>query len=193
VPLAVAILMWIVLVNVTNDGDPQWLPYIPLLNPLDIGVALCFTALALWWTSMTGQQHERVWSLDTRALLGGVAALVFIWLNSALLRSLHHNWGAPLTLDGMVHDTLVQASLSVFWGLLGFAAMTTAARQRWRYVWIVGGVLMLIVVAKLFLVDLSKIGTLARITSFITVGVLLLVTGYLAPLPPRRDGKVAIE
>jgi len=89
----------------------------------------------------------------------------------------------------MADDTVVQTSVSVFWGLLGFAAMTTAAKQRWRYVWIVGGVLMVIVVAKLFLVDLSSIGTLARITSFISVGVLLLITGYLAPLPPRRDDK----
>jgi uncharacterized membrane protein len=56
-------------------------------------------------------------------------------------------------------------------------------------VWIVGGVLMLIVVAKLFLVDLSSIGTLARITSFLSVGVLLLITGYLAPLPPRHGNE----
>ena len=118
-----------------------------------------------------------------------MAAIVFLWLNAALLRALHHNWHTPLTLEGMAHDTLVQTSLSVFWGLLGFAAMTIAAKQRWRYVWIVGGVLMLVVVAKLFLVDLSNIGTLARITSFLSVGVLLLVTGYLAPLPPRRDDK----
>ena len=79
----------------------------------------------------------------------------------------------------------MQASLSIFWGVLGFAAMTVAARKSWRYVWIVGAALMIVVVAKLFLVDLSKIGTVARIASFLTVGALLLITGYLAPLPPR--------
>jgi uncharacterized membrane protein len=45
---------------------------------------------------------------------------------------------------------------------------------------------MVVVVAKLFLVDLSNVGTIARIMSFLTVGALLLVTGYLAPLPPRK-------
>jgi len=186
VPLAVAVVGWIAFVNLTDDGDPQWLPYLPLLNPLDVSVGLCFAALALWWTSLTQAQRQRIWPESGKALLGGMAALVFLWLNAALLRSLHHKWGTPLSFDGMARDTLVQTSLSVFWGLLGFAAMTTAAKQHWRYVWIVGGVLMLIVVAKLFLVDLSSIGTLARITSFISVGVLLLITGYLAPLPPRH-------
>jgi uncharacterized membrane protein len=46
---------------------------------------------------------------------------------------------------------------------------------------------MIVVVAKLFLVDLSNVGTVARIASFISVGVLLLVTGYFAPLPPKAN------
>ena len=188
-PLAVAVLAWIVLVNLTNDGDPQWLPYVPLLNPLDVSVGLCVAALTLWWTVLTAEQRRRVWPESGKALLGGMAAIAFLWLNAALLRSLHHGWGTPLSVEGMARDILVQTSLSVFWGLLGFAAMTIAAKKHWRYVWIVGGVLMIVVVAKLFLVDLSSIGTLARITSFLSVGALLLVTGYLAPLPPRQDDK----
>jgi len=44
--------------------------------------------------------------------------------------------------------------------------------------------LMAVVVLKLFLVDLSRIGTVERIVSFIAVGILMLVIGYFAPLPP---------
>ena len=84
----------------------------------------------------------------------------------------------------------MQSALSIFWGVLGFAAMTVAAKQRWRYVWIVGVGLMVVVVAKLFLVDLSSIGTVARIASFLTVGLLLVITGYFAPLPPKREAAV---
>jgi len=40
-------------------------------------------------------------------------------------------------------------------------------------------------VVKLFLVDLSNVGTVERIVSFIGVGVLMLVIGYLLPVPPR--------
>lgn len=190
-PLAVAVCAWIVAINLTSTGDPAWLPYWPLLNPLDVGVALCLASLALWWSALEDRQRAALWRLEDRALIAAVAAIVFLWLNAALIRTLHHNWGAPITAHGIAHSTLVQSSLSIFWGVLGFVAMTVAARQKWRYVWIVGAALMIVVVAKLFLVDLSSIGTVARIASFLTVGVLLLITGYLAPLPPRRESEQA--
>lgn len=193
VPVAGAMSLWVVLINSVSTGDSTWLPYIPLLNPLDVSVALCFASLAMWWSSLGEQQRAACWPFDIRALIAVIAAMAFIWLNAALIRSLHHNFGAPITWRGMAHSTLVQASLSIFWGLLGFAAMTMAARRRWRYVWIVGAALMAVVVVKLFLVDLSNVGTIARIMSFLTVGALLLVTGYLAPLPPRKVAEPVTE
>lgn len=192
-PLAIAVSAWIVFINLTNAGDPAWLPYVPLLNPLDISVALCVAALGLWWTSLDVPQQKSLLSIHQHAPIALISALIFLWLNAALIRALHHNWGAPITAHGIMNSTLVQASLSIFWGLMGFAAMTIAAKQKWRYAWMVGAVLMIVVVAKLFLIDLSNIGTIARITSFLTVGVLLLVTGYLAPLPPRGKSDTAEE
>jgi uncharacterized membrane protein len=185
IPLAVASCLWIVIVNLSSTGEASRLPYLPLLNPLDVSVALVLVSLAIWWSSLGAKHAEALHNLDVRVLIAGAAALVFLWLNAALIRALHHNWGAPITAYGIAHSTLVQASLSIFWGVLGFAAMTIAARRHWRYVWIVGAGLMVVVIAKLFLIDLSSIGTIARIASFLTVGALLLVTGYLAPLPPR--------
>lgn len=193
VPVVIAMSLWVVMINLTSTGDSTWLPYFPLLNPLDISVALCFASLAMWWSSLSETRRAAWAQVDPRMLIAAVAALAFIWLNAALIRTLHHNFGAPITAYGMAHSTLVQASLSIFWGMLGFTAMTIAARRRWRYVWIVGAALMIVVVAKLFLVDLSNVGTIARITSFLTVGALLLVTGYLAPLPPRKTGEQVTE
>ncbi|HKQ82257.1 MAG TPA: DUF2339 domain-containing protein [Steroidobacteraceae bacterium] len=186
VVLAMAACVWILLVNLTRDGAPDWLPYLPLLNPLDVSVALTFAALALWWTALPRETHAFLLEGRTKPAIALIATLAFIWLNAALLRALHHGWSAPLSVDGMIASTLVQASLSIFWGLLGFVAMTAGAKRHWRIVWLVGASLMVVVVLKLFLVDLSNSGTLARIASFLTVGALLLVTGYLAPLPPRQ-------
>jgi uncharacterized membrane protein len=191
VPLAIAMSLWIVNINLTSTGDATWLPYLPLLNPLDVSVALCFAALALWWSVLTDSQRAKLWPYDPRGLIGAIAAMLFLWLNASLVRTLHHSFGAPITLYGMSHSTLVQASLSIFWGVLGFVAMTLAARRKWRYVWMVGVALMIVVVFKLFLVDFSNIGTIGHIASFLTVGALLLITGYLAPLPPRKDGSTA--
>lgn len=192
-PLAVASAAWTVWMDISNVGDPLWLPYIPLLNPLDVSVALCLAAVALWWTSLDEEQQQTITREQVHAPLAIMAVLVFLWLNAALIRALHYLVATPVTAHGIMHSTLVQSALSIFWGVLGFAAMTLAARRHWRYVWMTGAALMIVVVAKLFLVDLSSVGTVARIASFISVGVLLLITGYLAPLPPRRHTEEAME
>jgi uncharacterized membrane protein len=48
---------------------------------------------------------------------------------------------------------------------------------------------MAVVVGKLFIVDLSQVGTVERIVSFIVVGLLMLVIGYFSPVPPRQEMK----
>ena len=184
-PLAAAVALWTVALNLGSDGDPGWLPYLPLLNPLDLALALGLAALALWVSSLDAAQRARLgwggaWWLPW-SLVGGLA---FLTLSGALLRALHHAWGTPLDAGGIVDSTLVQASLSVFWSLLGVSAMLLATRRGWRGLWMIGAALMAVVVAKLFLLDLSGSGTLARIASFLCVGLLLLLTGYLSPLPP---------
>ena len=54
-----------------------------------------------------------------------------------------------------------------------------------RALWMTGAALLGVVVLKLAVNDLGNTGTVARIVSFIGVGVLLMVTGYLAPVPPK--------
>ncbi len=83
-----------------------------------------------------------------------------------------------------MHSTLVQTSLSIFWTVLALATMWIATHRLIRPLWIAGAVLMATVVVKLFVIDLSSIGTVERIVSFIAVGILMLVIGYFAPLPP---------
>jgi uncharacterized membrane protein len=56
-----------------------------------------------------------------------------------------------------------------------------------RPLWLAGAALIGVVVAKLFLVELSDQAGLERIVSFIGVGILLLVVGYFAPLPPKTS------
>ena len=47
-----------------------------------------------------------------------------------------------------------------------------------------GAGLLAIVVGKLFLIDLAALSGLPRVVAFLGVGALLLLIGYLAPLPP---------
>jgi uncharacterized membrane protein len=187
-PLAIAVAIWTVALNLGSDGDPGWLPYIPVFNPLDLALALGLLSLAGWLLSLDTAQRARLGWSERWLPWGMIGALAFLTLSAALLRALHHGYGTPLDAGGIVRSTLVQASLSVFWSLLGVGAMLLATRRGWRALWMIGAALMGVVVAKLFLLDLSGSGTLARIASFLCVGLLLLLTGYLSPLPPAAAG-----
>jgi uncharacterized membrane protein len=121
--------------------------------------------------------------------LPALAALTFVWLNALLLRTLHQWFGVVLNLDALMASTLVQTSLSLFWTVLALITMLIAARKRNRLVWLVGAGLLGVVIAKLFLIDLSRIGSVERIISFVGVGLLMLIVGYFSPLPPARESR----
>ena len=82
---------------------------------------------------------------------------------------------------------LIAAGLSIFWAVLALVTMLVATRNRYRLVWIVGAALLAVVTAKLFLIDLSRTGSVERIVSFVGVGLLMLVVGYFSPLPPASE------
>lgn len=184
--LALWTTLWLLATNLHSDGNSGNLVYMPLLNPLDIASVLILLCINLWWKQLDADDRLRRLSgsvLLPRAIFAG---LVFIWLNAALIRALHYGMGTPLSFNGIMDSITVQAALSIFWGLLGFIAMIWSARRMQREVWMVGASLMAIVVIKLFVIDTSGSGTLARIVAFLSVGALLLLTGYLSPLPPRQ-------
>jgi uncharacterized membrane protein len=181
-PLVVFLALWSLIANVGGDGDPLPLLYIPLFNPLDIGEALALVAMASWYEH---RKRETATMLDPGTAVAIFATLLFVWINALVLRTIHFWFDVPFTFSALWHSRLVQAVLSLLWSSLALATMLLANRRRWRAVWVVGAALLALVVAKLFLVDLAQVGTVERIVSFIGVGLLLLLIGYLAPVPPR--------
>jgi uncharacterized membrane protein len=183
--LAGFLMLWTLSVNLATAGDPWPLPYLPLLNALDIAQLLVFWTLVQWW------RHPHVaqsWGDEEHIFYSVTAGLAFLWLNAVLIRSLHYWFDVPLDFDTIFHSTLVQACLSVFWTLIGLSVMLLATRRELRRVWIVAAGLLGVTVIKLFLLDLADTDTLESIISSIVVGILLLLVGYYSPLPPRvRD------
>lgn len=187
-PLLAAFALWCLLTDVAHSGHTAPLPYLPLFNPVDIGHVF-LGMLAVRWALLV-RDHGAVVGVRPdfprwRIVLG---VLAFTWLNAVLLRSLHHWAHIPYSPGALFASSLVQAALSLFWTLLALALMATAARRAWRRLWMTGAGLMGVVVLKLFLVDLDSVGSVARIVSFLGVGVLMLLIGYLAPVPPRATG-----
>jgi uncharacterized membrane protein len=183
-PIAIALWLWTFYANLSHDGQSAPLPYLPLANAIDLGHLLAYGAIAVWALALRDDEIEM--PIAAQAWRAALAASVFAWLNGILLRTIHHWADIPYRLDTMLHSVLVQAALSIFWTVLALVLMFTATRQRWRGVWVAGAALMVVVVAKLALVDFSRLGGVERIVSFIGVGVLMLVVGYFAPVPPRE-------
>jgi uncharacterized membrane protein len=163
------------------------LPYFPLANPLDVAEGFVLFVLIQFWLRIRSESHATVSTLDPRPPTIALALLGFLWLNAVLLRTLHHWAGIPYELGAMLGSTLVESALSIFWAFIALATMLVATRIGARVVWLTGAVLLVAVVVKLFLVDLSSIGTIARIVSFVGVGLLMLVLGYFSPLPPAAE------
>jgi uncharacterized membrane protein len=184
-PLAAFLAGWALLVNVVTDGDPSPLPYVPILNPLDLGQVGAVLAVGLWFVEARRLRLPGLSSLPLTTAYELLAGAAFVWANAMLLRTIHLWAGVPFRLDALVRSDIVQTALSIFWTLLALVSMVAATRRGLRPAWLAGAGLMAVVVVKLFLVDLSNIGTVQRIVSFIGVGVLMLVVGYFSPVPPR--------
>ncbi|CAG0953376.1 hypothetical protein BURK2_00325 [Burkholderiales bacterium] len=171
---------WMLLGNAAHTGDPWPLPFVPLLNPLDLAQAVALTLMVRWMRSLdAGRLREASEKL--------IYVAAFIWANAMLLRAMHFWGGVPYDFDAMMASMKVQTALALFWTLLSLTAMVLASRRGLRPLWFLGASLMALVVLKLFLVDLTNRGGVERIVSFIGVGLLLLALGYFSPLPPKRD------
>jgi len=66
--------------------------------------------------------------------------------------------------------------------------MIFAHRRAIRPAWITGASLLGLVVVKLFVLDLAELSSGAKIGTFLGVGLLLLLIGALAPVPPAAAG-----
>ncbi|MGQ7960677.1 DUF2339 domain-containing protein [Pseudomonas sp. SP16.1] len=184
-PLAAAMLGWFWLANALSAGDAEPLAYLPLLNPLELGLLLCLGALYLW--ARFALAEAGLASPYAPQLLQAVAGLsLFALLTAMVMRSAHHWGGVPWQTAALLDSMLVQAGLSIVWTLIALPLMLLGHLRGRRELWLVGAALIAVVVAKLLFVELGNRGGLERIVSFIGVGVLLLVVGYFAPLPPRK-------
>jgi uncharacterized membrane protein len=191
VPLAALGYFGALMTALVAEGVTDPLPYLPLINPVDLSVALTLVCLALW-RRMVGTAHTV--PLGAAPLLGRSAfiaggALAFIAITGIWLRTAHHWLGVGWGAEALGQSPVVQTGLAILWTLLAMGLMLLAHRRALRPLWLTGAGLLVVVVLKLLLVDMSKAQGWERIVTFIGVGVLMLVIGYFVPLPPKRAGQ----
>ncbi|MCR6625039.1 MAG: DUF2339 domain-containing protein [Pseudoxanthomonas sp.] len=165
------------LVSLFMAGSARPLPWMPVLNPLELAQFAVLVLLLRWW-----MPEARVLPPSRIVLL---SSLAFVWITSVVLHAVHH-WGGVPWNEGLLSGSLAQTSLTVTWSVLGVLGWVIGSRRGQRMLWLGGAVLMGVVLAKLVFVDRQHLGNLLGIGSFIAYGLLCTVVGYLAPAPPRR-------
>ncbi len=158
-------------------GDAAPLPWLPLLNPLEL-TQLAILLLGIHWLAKDGRLAMR----GHHVLAIGLVALA--WVSSVALRAVHFWGGVPWDV-ALLSSSLAQTTLTVLWSVLGVVGWVIGSRRGHRGLWLAAAVLMGVVLAKLVLVDRQHLGNLLGIGSFIAYGLLCTVVGYLAPAPPR--------
>ena len=188
-PVLLVVTVMVFLLMFTSDGASPPLTYLPLLNPLEGLVILTVLVVLAWKRLVQEQEDHPLDDLVGSSWTPGLGIVGFLFLTMAVARTVHHWLEVPFHFDAMIDSTTLHAALSIVWGLAGLSGMVAGMRLVRRAVWVGGASLMGVVVVKLFLFDLSNTGTVARVVSFLGVGLLLLVVGYFAPVPPAGSAR----
>ncbi|MEO6800824.1 MAG: DUF2339 domain-containing protein [Rhodanobacter sp.] len=162
-------------------GDATPMPYLPLLNPLELLLIVIMLLGAGWLGDAVAPSD---WRQRRAIVLGGIG---MVFLTSATLRAVHQLGQVPWNEDALFDSSLAQTALTLVWSVFGLLAWVWGSRHGQRLVWLAGAVAMGVVLAKLLLVDRGHLGNLFGIVSFIAYGLLCTVIGYLAPAPPRQS------
>lgn len=187
VPVLMLLTLWFLLACQYPGTTPY--SHIPVLNPLDLAQLAAILILAYAVKTRLAGLHR----LDLPLRYGTLAVLGFIWINVLVIRAVHHYSLVPYEALALWHSATVQMALSIVWTLCALAVMLGSSRLASRPLWMAGAGLLALVVLKLFTKDLSGSGTLPRVVSFMVVGALMLIIGYLSPLPASPTKPRATE
>ena len=183
--LVLAVIVWM-FASFSSSGRATPLPWIPLINPLDILSLISAFILYQWGLTMV-IAADISFQWYKKQLIYILALFLFIGANITLLRMLHYSIDVPYTAYALFHSHAVQTWLSVFWTLSGVFFILYANPRQSRLLWIAGAALLALVVGKLFIIDLAARGSVERIISFMFVGMALMGIGYFAPMPPAKE------
>lgn len=179
-PLIFFLLLWFIYACSYSGITNQF--YLPILNPLDLAQA----AVLLIFGYAIKRGFIALDKAPAEMCYGLIGILGFVWINVVLLRAIHQYAGIDYVPYTMWNSAVVQMALSILWAVCALVIMNISRRIQMRELWMIGMGLLILIVIKLFTKDLSGAGTLAGIVSFMVVGGLMLLIGYLSPIPAKN-------
>jgi len=155
-----------------------------LADPAAAAVALLALVVGAALLARSGR-----WEPWWREGLGGLAALVALYLASVLVVTPFGSGEAAAL--GLRQEG--QVLLSALWSVVGVAALVVGLRRDLKVLRLGALALLLGTVGKVFLYDLATLTSIYRVVSFVALGLLLLLAGFVwermrpEPVPDMRE------
>jgi uncharacterized membrane protein len=169
-----------------SNGNAAPLPYIPLLNPVELTVALVI-AVGISWILLLRRLNMANSNVNSGDTWVPYSLLGFVLINTVWLRIAHHFFAVPWDAEKLFSSFFVQTGYAILWSVMALVMMVMGHRTARRGLWMLGAALLGLTVLKLIAIDMSNTGGVARVVAFIGVGVLILIVGFFAPLPPSTN------
>lgn len=158
---------------------------VPFVNFLDLPAMVAFASV-FYWLIKSRYFYNYISEKVYRISLAVTGIVAFIWLHCVIGRAVVFAFNGYYDFDWLMDSGPYQLIIAVLWGITGFVLMKTGHRIAKRRLWVSGAVLLALDSVKLLMIDLSRVGTLPRVGSFMIVGLLFIAIGYFVPLPPKE-------
>lgn len=177
--LLAAVLNYLLLLSWFNPAfNPQIsLSSTPVLNGLLLAYGtplLVFVLAARWYLQ---EYRAGFWGL------AGIGSWIFVTLE------VRHLWQGSVWIDLPMQSGELY-SYSLAWLLMAAGAMLLGSLRQWIRLYQTGMLLLLITIAKIFLIDLSDLTGLLRVASFMGLGLCLLGLAFMHQWLGRRGAAV---
>ncbi|HEB58777.1 MAG TPA: DUF2339 domain-containing protein [Gammaproteobacteria bacterium] len=178
--------LWALLTMFFSSGQIYVIPYVPVINPLELTHLAIIVGALLWF--LRGQRESAERFGNYRMLFyGATGATAFLWLNTVVGRAVSHYADMYFDWDLLLTSSLFHSAISILWGVTALVLLIIAGRMAHRPLRIVALSLVTMTLVKLFFIDLAKREELEVIITFLVVGSIYVAAGYFSHLPAEKE------
>ncbi|WP_172398567.1 DUF2339 domain-containing protein [Gilliamella apicola] len=194
-------IVYYLIAGLSMSGQIIYWSYIPIINPLEESAIFSLLMFSVWIKLMPNYVQFDNKTTNSGILniplpnliLVSLMTLTFLWGNSVVLRCLSQIFDITWNAYTLWHNNIVQMTASLLWMLSAVILIAIGHRYSLRKIWYSGQLIQITVIIKLIFVDIQETDGLLRAFAFIGVALLMLLIGYLAPIPPKQNDENIAE